>query len=267
MAKLTKEQRRNHAEACQLLEKDRLTTVERIFVLENWHEGAEHENGSAGAHFTPAGLARDFAIDAGGGARVIDLCAGIGGLMFWLILDERARVDGHLVCVERNPAYIEVGRKIVPEATWIQADVFDLPADIGKFDLAVSNPPFGNTPREGRSPRYTGRKMEYHVMDIASDLAEYGAFIIPQNSAPFRFSGQHNYRTVESTDVAAFFNQTRIEMQAGCGIDTRLYLHDWKDVSPMCEVVTVDFAAVREARMAAATAGAEAQDSQLALAF
>jgi len=68
-------------------------------------------NGACGAHFTPAGLARDFAIDAGGGRRVIDLCAGIGGLGFWLDLDGRA---GELVCVEVNPAYVEVGRKILP---------------------------------------------------------------------------------------------------------------------------------------------------------
>ena len=78
MAKLTKAQRKAHAEACKILQKDALSIDEKIFVLENWHEGAEHMNGAIGAHFTPSGLARDFAIDAGGGRRVIELCAGIG---------------------------------------------------------------------------------------------------------------------------------------------------------------------------------------------
>lgn len=115
MAKLTKAQRKAHAEACKILQ-DALSIDEKIFVLENWHEGAEHMNGAIGAHFTPSGLARDFAIDAGGGRRVIDLCAGIGGLGFWLDLDGRA---GEMVCVEVNPAYVEVGRKILPQAQWI----------------------------------------------------------------------------------------------------------------------------------------------------
>jgi hypothetical protein len=35
------------------LTKDRITDDEQDFVFQNWHEGATHENGAAGAFFTP----------------------------------------------------------------------------------------------------------------------------------------------------------------------------------------------------------------------
>lgn len=53
MAKLTKAQRKAHAEAEAILSKDRLTEDEREFVFNNWHEGAECNNAAAGAFFTP----------------------------------------------------------------------------------------------------------------------------------------------------------------------------------------------------------------------
>lgn len=244
MAKLTKIEAAKHAQACELLKKDRLTIDERIFVLDNWHEGATHINGEAGAFFTPSGLARDAIIDAGTG-RTIDLCAGIGGLAFWMLLHQRA---SELVCVEINPAYIEVGRKVVPEATWIQANVFDVPAlQLGKFDCAVSNPPFGKTKRHGRSaPRYKGGTFEYHVLDIARDLAESGMFIVPQGAAPFNYSGSRYFERRESDAYEAFREQTGITLEPGCGVDTSFYLNDWRGVSPMTEIVVADFAEARQ---------------------
>ena len=156
-------------------------------------------NGAIGAHFTPSGLARDFAIDAGGGRRVIDLCAGIGGLGFWLDLDGRA---GEMVCVEVNPAYVEVGRKILPQAQWICGDVFALP-DLGWFDLAISNPPFGRSAARSarQGARYTGASFEYHVMDMAADMAGRGAFM-PPRSAPFRLSGAPHYTVTRSDAIS-----------------------------------------------------------------
>ena len=61
MAKLTKQQRKDHAEAEAILTKERLSEDEREFVFRNWHEGAEFINGAAGAFFTPYDLAGDFA--------------------------------------------------------------------------------------------------------------------------------------------------------------------------------------------------------------
>src|SRR5207249_941216 len=149
---------------------------------------ASHINSVSGAFFTPPALARDLSIEVHG-RRVIDLCAGIGNLAFavWHRHDCDRGSLTHLTCVEINPDYVAVGKKIIPEATWIQANVFELPKDMGHFDCAISNPPFGATKASGKSPRFTGNIFEYRVIDIASDIADYGVFIIPQVSAPFEY--------------------------------------------------------------------------------
>lgn len=244
MAKLTKAQAKAHAQACDLLTKPVLTEDDKDFVLKNWNEGANHVNGAAGAFFTPYDMAFDFTIDAigqgGYGGRIIDLCAGIGMLSYacWHRSHQRARIT----CVERNPDYLAVGQKILPEAEWILADVLDvLGMDLGQFDVAISNPPFGNIKREKNAPRYSGRDFEFHVIDIASHLAREGAFIVPQMSAGFNFSGGGHYRRQQDGKAVKFQELTGLHFDAGCGIDTGFYINDWKGVSPMCEIVSVDF--------------------------
>jgi predicted RNA methylase len=259
MAKLTKAEAKAHAAAMQILRKDVLTWDDRWAVLEGFHEGANHVNGAAGAFFTPPDLAHDYAIDAMGG-RVIDLCAGIGTLAMACL--NRWRHGGEMrrefVCIERNPDYVAIGRKILPEATWICADVFDIPSlGLGHFDCALGNPPFGATPRNGRGPRYSGRTFEFHVMDLACDIADYGAFIIPQMSAPFQYSGSQNYRERRSDDYNAFHRATGIELTAGCGVDCDYHKDGWKGVSPKVEIVCADFEAARASRVDRTPAGAQ----------
>lgn len=242
MAKLTKAQAKAHSQACDLLEKDALTFEDKIFVLENWQESAKHINTIAGAFFTPWSLARDFSLEVYGD-RIIDLCAGIGALS--LFAHSRCFEDPpEIVCIELNPDYAAVGRKIMPEATWIVGSVFDLP-DLGHFDCAIGNPPFGATPRKERGPRYTGKDFEYHVIDIASDVADSGVFIVPQMSAPFKYSGQPCYEPNESDRYRSFREQTGIALEPNCGIDTHVHRNDWHGVSVSTEIVLADF---REAR-------------------
>jgi predicted RNA methylase len=250
VAKLTKPQIAAHKKACALLEKDRLTEDEREFVFDNWMESATHINSAAGAFFTPLGLARDFSIETCG-ARILDLCAGIGSLA-------RAAYDrscwdkpAEIVCVEINPDYAAIGRKLLPEATWIVADVFALPEDLGAFDCVISNPPFGRIAKAGKGPRYTGADFEYALIDVASDLAPYGAFIIPQMSAPFAYSGLPTYERTESDKYRRFVEQTGIELGANCGIDCSYYEREWRGTAPNVEIVTADFEAVQTARQAA----------------
>lgn len=246
MDKLSKVQAKLHMQACDLLKKDALSEDEKWFVLENWQESANHVNSAAGAFFTPPGLANDFAIEIGGGCgrRIIDLCAGIGGLSF--MCHQRGRWDGNypeIVCVELNPDYIAVGKKILPQATWVCASVFDLP-DLGRFDFAISNPPFGATPRDGgKGPVYSGDKFEYHVIDIASKLAWFGVFIIPQMSAGFTYSGKPYFKRSESDAYKKFSQQTGLKLEPGCGIDCDYYKDDWHGVSVSVEVVTCEFEA------------------------
>ncbi|GAA3173267.1 hypothetical protein [Nonomuraea salmonea] len=176
---------------------------------------------------------------------MIDLCAGTGRLAWWARDKWLRRANGEppreLVCVERNRLYVEVGRRVLPEATWICGDVFDVPGmGLGRFDCAISNPPFGPiTARAGSAPRYSGDRFEYHVIDLAADLARRGVFVIPQGSAPFRISGGP-YREQTSRELERFHAETGIRMDCGVGIDTTHY-EGWRGVSPATEIVTCDF--------------------------
>lgn len=245
MAKLTKAQAKLHNEAMQLLKKDTLTIDERWRVYEGFHEGATVSNGEIGAHFTPIALAMDMAIDMHNGGRVLDLCAGIGTLSFANAMRAAHTVDywPEMVCIERNPAYCEIGRKLLPEATWICADVFDLPKlNLGRFDGVISNPPYGRSAhRSGSAPRYSGPDFELHVIDLAGDYADAGCFLIPQMSAPFVFSGHRGGRYLDAGKGRDFEKVTGWEMHPGCGVDCDYHLADWKTVKPRCEIVTVEY--------------------------
>lgn len=246
MAKLTKPEAKAHDQALLLLDKKTLTDDDRIFIMENWQESANHVNSTAGAFFTPHGLARDAALDVHGEGRVIDLCAGIGSLslaVFWRGYYARRDMGQSLemVCVELNPECVEIGRKMLPEAEWICGSIFDLP-DLGHFNSAISNPPFGNIKTGGgEKGKYTGSKFEYRTIEVASQIADFGTFIIPQNSAGFRYSGAPHYERPENRDYVKFEQQTGIFLDVGCGVDTSQYETEWHGVSPRVEIACADF--------------------------
>ena len=243
MARLSKAQIKAHDQALRLLAQDRLNDDEREFVLDNWQESANHVNSAAGAFFTPSGLARDTAIYTSNAKTIVDLCAGIGalGLWAWWLSDRKA----HVTCVEVNPGYVEVGRKLFPEATWVCASVVQAS---GRFDCAISNPPFGKTAKI-KGPRYSGED-DLAVVDIAADLAGWGVFILPQMSVPFRYSGQPHYREGEHTAKSDKFTAaTGLTLQCE-STDASYYAKDWRGVSPTVEVCSVDFDEWRAAQVA-----------------
>lgn len=252
MAKLTKSQRKDHQAAMALLEKDVLTREEKEFVFSNFHEGANHMNGNAGAFFTSFDLACELAVECNyshraGTIRVIDLCAGIGMLAYGAT---RWMESVELVCVEANPDYVAVGKKLLPDATWICASLesWEELRELGRFDVALSNPPWGRavpTMRDVQSPRYTGAVAEYKVLDIAEQLAEACVFLMPQNSAGFKYSGVQCYTEYLTDEAKKFMDQTGIVLAAGCGIDTTVMGQAFKDVEITCEVVCPDFDAAK----------------------
>jgi len=241
--KISKVHAAAHQKALDLVYSDRhLNYEDRLFVLENYHEGATHMNALAGAFFTPLALARDLAINVSGGStrKVVDLCAGTGRLGFAIDWEGR---DTDLTCIEWNEEYVAVGRRVLPHARWIQADVLSVePETIGRCDFAVSNPPFGRiacaTQWQGR---YRGADMEYRVIEAASALATWGAFILPQGSCPFHYSGQPRYHTVANPKYDKFRAQTGIELDVGVAVDTSAYRNEWRGASPLCEIVVCDF--------------------------
>ncbi|MCR5943975.1 methyltransferase [Ochrobactrum sp. XJ1] len=278
MAKLTKKQRKCHAEAEALLSLDRrLNDEETRFVFDHWHEGADFNNGAAGAFFTPYDLAADFSLEVGAG-RIIDLCAGIGALSYFAYHRHQYNGPTQLTCIERNPRYVEVGRKLLPEAEWILADVFDWQDwfynDLGgeKFDWSIGNPPFGKVRRSGNAPRYQGADFEYHVIDIAAEISESGAFIVPQQSANFRYSGERMFSELQGGRAAKFCKQTGWIMNPGLGIDCSIHKDDWKDTNIITEVVCFEFdedrqvqQKIQSSRIAAAPVASSASAQQLAL--
>ena len=246
MAKLSKALRAKHHSAVKILENEVLTDLEKETVFTHWHEGANHSNGDAGAFFTPLDLAWDLALDAVGGGngkglRIIDLCAGIGVLSYCL----KSRFpEIEIVCVELNPDYVEVGRKLVPEAQWHCLDVMDKDAlaVLGQFDIAVSNPPFGqvNTFSGSQGAFYTGGHAEFKVMEAAAAIANIGTFLIPQMSAPFQYSGVPFYSQRSNLKLESFLEDTDIKVDIGLAIDTTAY-SGFKGVSITTEIVEIDF--------------------------
>jgi hypothetical protein len=69
---------------------------------------------------------------------------------------------------------------------------------------------------------------------------------VPQESAPFRYSGRLNFAEERGTDYDQFERQTGIELSHSCGIDTSGYAEEWRGVAPRTEVVLADFHEVRQ---------------------
>lgn len=242
MAKLTKREIKAHNEAMELVDCDRpLHDEEKEFILDNWQESATHVNSAAGAFFTPRGLARDFAIEVDGSSTAlgpcIDLCAGIGCLAYHV-----AHKFDRVICVEINPEYARIGKRVVPEAEWLVCSAFDHRVlELGLCSWAISNPPFGSIKAADYQGAYRGSHFEYKVIELASRLAHFGAFIIPQMSAPFRYSGRQSFERDETEKAAKFREQTGVVIEPSCGIDTAIYKNDWRGVSPICEIVVCEF--------------------------
>ena len=236
MSRLSKKQIKAHEEAEALLRLNLLDDDQREFVLDNWQEGAKHVNSAAGAFFTPSTLASDLAVFAQcEGEPIIDLCAGIGGLGLWAW--RRSNRRSPVTCVEVNPDYVAVGRKLFPEATWICASVEEA-LSLGRFRVAISNPPFGKTAKIN-GPRYSGED-DLAVVDIASQIADFGVFILPANSCPFEYSGRPFYREQKSPKFDRFHKATGINLSCE-SVDCGYCANDWRGVSPKFEMVSADF--------------------------
>jgi len=265
MGKLSKRETKLHNEAIEILKQDILSAKDKETVLRQYRPDADHNVSETGTFFTPLDLAGDMMVMSNcGTGSVIDLCAGIGGLAYWHAARYVNKPE-RIFCVERNPRFVEIGKKIVPEAEWICADVFDvLDMDLGRFRLAISNPPFGALKRHGgNAPRYTGKKFDLHVVDIAAHIADMGTFIIPPNSTNFRYSGRRNHEYCEEREYLKFKEQTGITFSCE-SIDADYYRDEWQGTSPAVEVAHVDFTC-SEYYHTKPIAGQEPEPAQMAL--
>ena len=255
MAKLTKAQIKAHAAAQQLLDSGKVLDFEDTMeVIEGWHEGASHSNAAMSAFFTPYDLAMSMAIQVPTG-RILDLCAGIGTLSVAVANHHRLNGACEFTLVEANPDYCAVAKRLLPDATVICGSVFDpeVLARIGSdFDCVISNPPFGSmTKGMGKGPRYQYNEAEYAVIDVASDLADEGVFILPQQSVPNRQSCDRNVIGDPANITAKyrrFMEQTGIELGHNLGIDCRFAEDQWRGTTIRVEIAVCDFRELRETR-------------------
>ena len=67
---------------------------------------------------------------------------------------------------------------------------------------------------------YTSNVFEYMIIEAASHIAKEGAFIIPQMSAPFVYSGTDCSRWLKEGRARRFEKQTGITLDFNVGIDT-----------------------------------------------
>lgn len=241
---LTREQARNHQKAMDMVATDReLDLKEREFILDHYQPSASTTQALEGAYFTPREMARQLAAyDIGGdrpGERIIDLGAGIGRLAFEVVHDPwRTHADmplGEMVCVERNPEYVCVGRRVLPEATWICGDLLDVPGmDLGILDCAISNPPFGAVTRSRDTAAYRPRQFEYHAIAAAAQVARRGIFIVPRPSVHEQHPSQR------TADCLRFTRETGIELNT-TWMDADAWRDQWGGPTPSVTVVSAEF--------------------------
>lgn len=87
-------------------------------------------------------------------------------------------------------------------------------------------------------------------MEVCSKISDIGTFIVPQNSTPFKYSGSNFFIDYQdsnkkygnmSTKVSKFMLETGFIFNFNLGIDTTIYLNQWKGVNPVCEIVNIDY--------------------------
>lgn len=240
--KISKQNRKRHLAALELLAKETLNWDEQQFFFDNYFESADFDISRAGAFFTPSDLALDTALELGqcdAEIKVVDLCAGIG-VLSWAVLTRCP--NAKITAIEQNPEWVKIGKKLLPEVNWICADLADLNLqELGYFDCAISNPPFGNVPslKKLSSPRYTGSEAHYKVIDIACVMANSVAAIIPQQSCSFAYSGVRQFRETSSKQLERFTLETQIELGMNIGIDTTCYA-SFKATNIKVEVVSCE---------------------------
>lgn len=238
--KLTRNQISNHESAVKLLEKDILTYEEKLQVYRDWLPAYNNNIGTIASYFTPIELAKDACIQFTG-YNIVDLCAGIGMLAFTNYHWCSGNVK--ITCIERNPEFVKVGKKLLPEANWICADVLDesIYKDFELFDCTISNPPFGRIKSNINNDwlDYKGSEFEYKVIEIGSRISKNGVYIIPQLSSPFTYSFINGFNAQSSSKYEKFELESGIELEANIGIDISIYKNDWVGTSIKCEIVCV----------------------------
>lgn len=232
--KLSKPELKLQKEIQQILAKEFLSEddIERIY--EDFNPGFISDVTIHSAYFTPLDMAFDFALFAPRYGVIVDMCAGIGILSYAAKI--RDTYEGNirqLVCIERNPDYIEIGKKLLPSADWIQGDMFDknvwdsIIDKYGRIDGIISNPPFGKVSKTDQDRswlKYQGADLDIAAIEVALYFTENVSMILPSGSVTFRYSGRPYYDEVPNRKIDKLKKDTGLQfMMTNPGIDTSVY--------------------------------------------
>lgn len=253
MARLTKAQSATQKKVENLLSQDILSLADRDYIFNSYHEAADNNTTVSGAFFTPLPLAIQFAEHCSFPSlkrpiKILDMCAGIGVLSYamqQLFNQSPFGEQCEITCIEINSNYVQIGQKVVPEATWIQMDATKIAklVSLGKFDLVIGNPPFGNVPtfKNKKTISYTGSNAIYTIVELAALITKCASFIIPQKEAGFKYSGENHFETTPNDVLDLFIEQTGILFSPNNFSGTHLYEKQWKAKTPRVEFVECDF--------------------------
>jgi len=257
MGKISKEMMKRHSKAMEIIEQDVLSYDDKLYVLENYHEGATNMNNLVSAHFTPMSLARSVE-QCTRNYNFVDLCAGIG-ILAWcqvrIMEFEQKEFTG--ICVENCLEYCKIGKKLMPELHWINGDIFNpkviarIKEIMGDRDFSViSNPPYGRQVKTFTDIlQYKGPEFEYKAVELGFQLgASEGVFLIPQASCNFNMSSQRETRlNLPCKKYEKFYKETAIEMSPNIGFTTDILEGPtWKDVSIATEIAIFEYGEIRE---------------------
>ena len=223
--KLSKQDAEKHLRVMELVHSDRsLNRDQRFQIIEDFHEGAQHLNGLAGAFFTPIDLAISIHEEQITGSRsLLDLCSGIGRLSWW------AHEEGiPVTCVELNPDYVAAGKRALPNANWMIANMFDDAVQELDVHMVVSNPPFGHLKRKSAPKWIKSSELQFAAVEVASRIALEGCFILPKLERIDPRSTLQN---------GGWINPVGLPQLKPTSIDGNTVIDEWRNASPKVDVV------------------------------
>lgn len=252
MAKLSKADANNHNRAMDLVNSDKkLTEDEKEFILNKYNPNATNLTSIAGAFFTPKSIAIEFAHFADPKGVIVDLCAGIGSLSYWILKFDSwsgRTPDGwasaeieKLYCVEFNPEYATVGKRILPQATWIQGSCLNesIINQLPFADCVISNPPFGsiNSNDNINWIKYNSKaNFDLNIVSIGTQIANAGCFILPKGKTCYDVD---KHEAIETGIHQEFLEKTGFMIQPSSW-DLSEFENDWYGAKPKIEFTTFE---------------------------